>query len=357
MTGKTNYKNFIKRLMEEYNLTQIGAESHYDENFNGITENGIIYLEDEIIYQKQKGDDKMFEDLIARVRVYKAKGDMPYQHRPYELTLISDETEVFKDINQDDDRNNISKADFIFHHLSINGVDEDKFDGSESNYNNVKNVEAILLINNNLHIAYSNLQNERISRGRCGWEICGIDLTRAIMYQFTLTDNTIIRFDFQGMIDNEEDTQGIYFQDIIDKNAEAHKRHKQKKRTEKLIEEIMEEEDCIIELSASPLYDNNPKDSFHQDSDLVPNGDFPYMVEFFSTHLVCQDDDDYQGCFSANDYNGKYIRDAMALINDVEKRAKELADKYADKGVKVTVNDFNEGCQYGMAIYVWIPYQ
>lgn len=25
--------------------------------------------------------------------------------------------------------------------------------------------------------------------------------------------------------------------------------------------------------------------------------------------------------------------------------------------VKVTINDFNEGCQYGMAIYVWIPYQ
>lgn len=126
--------------------------------------------------------------------------------------------------------------------------------------------------------------------------------------------------------------------------------------TKKLIEEIIKEEDCVIELSASPLY-NNPKNNFNQDSDLVPNGDFPYMVEFFSTHLVCQDDDDYQGCFSANDYNGKYIRDAMALINDVEKRAKELADKYANKGVKVTVNDFNEGCQYGMAVYVWIPYQ
>ena len=81
------------------------------------------------------------------------------------------------------------------------------------------------------------------------------------------------------------------------------------------------------------------------------------MIEFFSTSSVCQDDDDYIGCFSAHDYNGKYIRDAMALINDVEKRAKELEDKYSDKGVEITVNDFNEGCQYGMAVYVWIPYQ
>lgn len=300
---------------------------------------------------------EMFEDLIARVRVYKAKGDKPYQHRPYELTLISDKTEVFENINQDNDRNNISKAKFIFHHLSANGVDEDEFDGSESNYNNIKEVEAIILANRDLHIAHHNLQYEPNYRGRDGWEICGIDLTRVIMYKFTLTDNIIIRFDFSGMIDNEKGTQGVYFHDIIDKNAELNEQYKKEKETKRLIEEIKNEQDSVIELSASPLYDNNPKDIFHQDSGLVPNGDFPYMLEFFSTHLVCQDDDDYQGCFSANDYNGKYIRDAMALINDVEKRAKELADKYANKGVKVTVNDFNEGCQYGMAIYVWIPYQ
>lgn len=55
--------------------------------------------------------------------------------------------------------------------------------------------------------------------------------------------------------------------------------------------------------------------------------------------------------------NGKYIRDAMHLINTVEERANKIAMKYADKGVKVTINDFNEGCQYGMVVYVWIPYQ
>lgn len=299
----------------------------------------------------------MFEDLIARVRVYKAKGDKPYQHRPYELTLISDETKIFTNVNNNKDRNNCSKADFIFTKLNKNGVRESEKDDCYGKYLNIKKVEAIMMINKDLHIKQYELEEYPSYFVRDGWEICGIDLTRVIMYQFTLTNNTIIRFDFQGMIDNEEDTQGIYFQDIIDKNVEVYKEHKQKEKTKKLIEEIMGEEDCIIELSASPVYENNPKDNFHQDSGLVPNGDFPYMVEFFSTHLVCQDDDNYQGCFSANDYNGKYIRDAMALINNVEKRAKELADKYADKGVKVTVNDFNEGCQYGMAIYVWIPYQ
>ena len=167
-----------------------------------------------------KGDENMFEDLIARIRVYKAKSDKKYDHRPYELKLIHDDTQVFKNINCSNDRNNCSKADFIFQGLIDNGVDDDNFDGSESNYNNVKSVEAISVINDSLYISYHNLQYEPSYRGREGWEICGIDLTRVIMYEFVLTDNTIIRFDFQGMIDNEKDTQAIYFQDITDKNAE-----------------------------------------------------------------------------------------------------------------------------------------
>ena len=61
-----------------------------------LTDETIEALKKEL----NQGDDKMFEDLIARVRVYKTKGDKPYQHRAYELTLLSDETEVFKNIIQ-----------------------------------------------------------------------------------------------------------------------------------------------------------------------------------------------------------------------------------------------------------------
>ncbi len=126
--------------------------------------------------------------------------------------------------------------------------------------------------------------------------------------------------------------------------------------TKNLLKKIKNEGDSIIELSASPIYEQ-PKNQFSKESGLQPQGDFAYMVEFFSWNLIDPSEKKYQGCFSQHDYNGEYIRDCMKLINDVERRAKELADKYADKGVKVTVNDFNKGCQYGMAIYVWIPYQ
>ncbi len=123
-------------------------------------------------------------------------------------------------------------------------------------------------------------------------------------------------------------------------------------KTEKLIQQIRNEEDVILELSASPLYDN-PKSNFHKDSGLVPNGEFAYMLEFFSD-LIGYDEETYQGAFGLN---SRYIKDAMKLITKVENRAKEIEEKYADKGVKVTINGMNDGCEYGMAVYVWIPYQ
>lgn len=124
------------------------------------------------------------------------------------------------------------------------------------------------------------------------------------------------------------------------------------KNTLCLIEEIMKEEDNIIELSASPLY-KNPENNFNKESQLIPEGDFEFMVEFFSD-LIIDEDYIYQGVYGLN---SQYIKDAMKLINEVENRADEIANKFADKGVKVTVNGLNDGCEKGMAIYVWIPHQ
>lgn len=123
--------------------------------------------------------------------------------------------------------------------------------------------------------------------------------------------------------------------------------------TKKLVEKVKNEQDTIIELSASPVYERPSNKFFSEGCNLQPKGDFAYMVEFFSD-LIVDEDTIYQGSFGVN---SRYIKDAMKLITKVENRAKEIADKYADKGVKVTVNGLNDGCEKGMAIYVWIPYQ
>ena len=155
-----------------------------------------------------------------------------------------------------------------------------------------------------------------------------------------------------GLIDNCGWEEYVGINAIVKQNALENDDTK----TKELLKQIGQEEDNIIELSASPIR-KNPTNEFSKESGLQPKGEFAYMVEFFSFDLIDPSNGDYEGCFSECDYNGKYIRDAMHLINQIEKRAKELEDKYSDKGVKVTVNDFNEGCQYGMAIYIWIPYQ
>ena len=154
-----------------------------------------------------------------------------------------------------------------------------------------------------------------------------------------------LKFDQYGLTDNCGWEHFLCIEATVKESA-------LKKSTLSLIEEIMKEEDNIIELSASPLY-KNPKNNFDKESQLIPEGDFEFMIEFFSD-LIIDEENKYQGCFGLN---SNYIKDAIKLINKVENKAKEIETKYKDKGVKVTVNGLNDGCEKGLAVYVWIPKQ
>ena len=127
---------------------------------------------------------------------------------------------------------------------------------------------------------------------------------------------------------------------------------KTNEKTKELLNEIMKEGDHIIELSGCPV-EEEPNNMFSEETGLQPKGSFAYMVEFFSFNLVMKEH--YDAVYG--DANSEYIEDAYALIQEVEQRAEKLRNKYSDKGVKVTVNGFNDGCEGGLAIYVWIPYQ
>lgn len=293
-------------------------------------------------------DKKMFEDLIARVRVYKAKSDNKYEHRPYEIELISDKKEIFKNINHDNDRNNCSKAEFIFNQLTLNGVIEEEYDNCYGEYKNIKSVEAITLIDEDLHIDYHNLQYEQGYSERDGWSICGIDLTRVIMYKFILTNNTIIRFDFQGMIDNEKDTQAIYFQDIIDKNAELIRKHKKEKKVKDIIKEISSEYECYVYTAFDDDYDNySSMDNINGYDD-----ELACCIEIFSD--LADPNDFKEADFGITD---EYIDSIIKIREETLKESAKIAVKYNKYAVKTTTSKWNQGCEYGMAIYVWIPYQ
>ena len=168
---------------------------------------------------------------------------------------------------------------------------------------------------------------------------------KSVMHSISLKHFKLEFKDEYGLIDNCGWEHYMCIVATVEKSAVE-------KKTEQLLEQILNESDFIIETSASPIYEN-PQNEFHPDTKLQPKGRFAYMVEFFSD-CINYEEDEYQGEFGVN---SKYIKDAMKMITEVENRAKEIEDKYSEKGVKVTVNGMNDGCEYGMAIYVWIPFQ
>lgn len=122
----------------------------------------------------------------------------------------------------------------------------------------------------------------------------------------------------------------------------------EKDKTKKLVNKIIDDEDdCVIEYA-------NIKTKNINNHDMKPVGEFAYMIEFFSTFLINEEEKEYQGDFG---HNGKYIVDCFTLMENTQRRAIEIEEKYSHLGVKVTLGDFNTGCQYGMATYVWVPLQ
>ena len=113
---------------------------------------------------------------------------------------------------------------------------------------------------------------------------------------------------------------------------------------DQLVEQIADED---LKAAEDPWIDydiKNPDD----------NQKYYAMVGFHSCKLINPEEREYMADFGPN---RKYIQDASKLIRNIENEAEELRIKYADKGIKVSISDFNDGCQYGMSIYVWVPYQ
>ena len=128
-------------------------------------------------------------------------------------------------------------------------------------------------------------------------------------------------------------------------NAYFKKGDKVNKNLQKLIDEIKKDIDICYE------YDSK---ECNAETGIKPEGEFAYMLEYMSD-LIEPNEERYHAAYG--DFNGTYIRDVMKLINKVEKKADELQAKYEEYGVEVTVGDYNNGCEWGMAIYLWIPKQ
>lgn len=79
------------------------------------------------------------------------------------------------------------------------------------------------------------------------------------------------------------------------------------------------------------------------------------MIEIFSNLVdpVYYEPSELTGDVVTDDYIDAIVRER----NRMRRLAKEIEYRYEEQGIKVTLSKWNVGCQYGMAIYVWIPSQ
>lgn len=123
--------------------------------------------------------------------------------------------------------------------------------------------------------------------------------------------------------------------------------------TDKLLR-IIEEE---LENGLAYTYEEEYEGQFNNNVfPTKPEGNFKYMVEYFSGGVNPDDDPAYEGWFGKHELSGTYIRDAMVDIIKTQHLANEIQEKFGNK-VSVVFLDFNQGSEYGCAINVWIPEQ
>ena len=174
----------------------------------------------------------MINELIARKRIYEND-----PKRVHDRILLSDETKTYADIREWKEQNNIRKADCLFSELHKFALPSK--DSHYDRYQGIKQIDAIELINGDLHITSTTECTERN-----GWEVCGISLDRVIMFEIHTEDNKIIRFDFQGMIDNENSYEATYTHQITDNNCSVH--NSSEIKTTKLINDIKNQYECYV---------------------------------------------------------------------------------------------------------------
>lgn len=279
----------------------------------------------------------MINELIARKRIYKND-----PRRIHERILLSDETKVYKKINELKEQNNIKKAEYLFSELNKFALPKEDDDNTYDLYQGIKQIDAIELVNNDLHITSTTDCTERD-----GWEICGIGLDRVIMFEIHTEDDKVIRFDFQGLIDNESSYEATYQHQIKDNNIKIITSSEIK--TKKLIEHFRNKYECYIYTAFDDRYGNirtvNNLKGY--------NDNYACMIEVFSD-LVEPSDSKYQSDFGVTD---EYFDRVKEVKEDMMQIAMEIEHYYKQQNVKVTLSKWNQGCEYGMAMYIWIPYQ
>lgn len=122
------------------------------------------------------------------------------------------------------------------------------------------------------------------------------------------------------------------------------------------MKELIEEIEEMLDSGLAYTYTEEDNIDSKEAYPTRPDGEFTAMIEYFSGGVNPDDDPDYEGWFSKHELSGTYIRDAMIDIIKTQHLANRVQTIFGDK-VSVVFLDFNQGCEYGCAINVWVKKQ
>lgn len=120
------------------------------------------------------------------------------------------------------------------------------------------------------------------------------------------------------------------------------------KKTKQVIKEISDKYECYVYTA----FDDNNDNLSTMDNIIGYNDKYACCIEIFSD---LADPNDFQEAdFGITD---EYINSIIEIREETLKESAKIEAKYNQYAVKTTTSKWNQGCEYGMAIYVWIPYQ
>lgn len=120
------------------------------------------------------------------------------------------------------------------------------------------------------------------------------------------------------------------------------------KKTKQVIKEISDKYECYIYTA----FDDDNDNLSTMDNIIGYNDEYACCIEIFSD--LADPNDFKEANFGITD---EYIDSIIEIREETLKESAKIEAKYNQYAVKTTTSKWNQGCEFGMAIYVWIPYQ
>lgn len=179
---------------------------------------------------------------------------------------------------------------------------------------------------------------------REGYTINGFDVGNIVCIKRFTKDN-VHEIHFNGQIESDDE-----YEYSLEIKKTAGVETKKEREVTKIAHDILNRYnfECYHYTRFNDIHDNietaNNIDGYNENQ--------AYMIEVFSD--LVDPSNFIEADFGLTD---DYFDSIIEERDNMRQLRMEIEHEYRDENVKVTLSKWNQGCEYGMAMYIWIPFQ